>query len=36
LQRGKYLPPMRAGIGAVLQPDIVNRPGVEVRLTGRR
>ena len=36
LQSGKYLPPTRAGIGAVLQPDIVNRPGVEVRLTGRR
>lgn len=36
LQRGKYLPPTRPGIGAVLQPDIVNRPGVEVRLTGRR
>ena len=36
LQQGKYLPPTRPGIGAVLQPDIVDRPGVEVRLTGRR
>ncbi|MEY4400818.1 MAG: hypothetical protein RL072_683 [Actinomycetota bacterium] len=36
LHHGKYLPPTRTGIGAVLQPDIVNRPGVEVRLTGRR
>jgi len=36
LQLGRYMPPTRAGIGAVLQPDIVNRPGVEVRLTGKR
>lgn len=36
LRGGKYLPPTRPGIGATLQPDIVNRPGVEVRLTGRR
>lgn len=36
LHQGEYHLPTRAGIGAALQADIVNRPGVEVRLTGRR
>ena len=35
-EHGVYAPPTRPGIGASLQPDIVKRPGVEVRLTGRR
>ena len=35
-ERGVFKPPTRPGIGATLQPDIVSRPGVEVRLTGTR
>ena len=36
LHHGEYNLPTRAGIGAALQADIESRPGVEVRLTGRR
>lgn len=35
-EQGKFRPPTRAGLGAVLQPDIVSRPGVRVQLTGTR
>lgn len=35
-ERGRYAPPSRPGLGAVLQPDVVDREGVEVRITGRR
>ncbi|NDE20095.1 MAG: mandelate racemase/muconate lactonizing enzyme family protein [Actinobacteria bacterium] len=34
--RGAYVPPTRPGLGAVLQTDVVDRPGVEVQLTGKR
>ena len=33
---GIFSPPIRSGIGASLQPDLVKREGVEVRLTGSR
>lgn len=35
-EHGMYKPPTRPGIGAILQPDIVDRPGVTVQLSGSR